>query len=520
MTDQPLASITTAQVVSIGATAEGNGITIENGDEVTFEYEGTYSLTFSAQITNYANSVQKAVFWVKKNGTDYPDSATEMDLQPRKDSSNPNRQVITINYVATAEADDYVQVFWAGDSTQLSVESLPAGTSPVYPAVPSIILTAVQVMYTQLGPQGASGVVSVTAPITNTGTSTSANIGIDLSNIAPIASPTFTGTATSPLLRLTATTDASPTSTGHALQIGPTDGVNLIIDGNEVMSRNNGVGSFLGLNISGGNVTIGDSESIVTIPGIIVGDSLPSGQNLIINGAFEINQRGYVSGASLASGAYGFDRWKSTFTNTTLTYTSAPQGQLVTINSGGSIEQIIERENVRAGTYTLSWQGTATGRVYNTGESAPAYAASPITLTLDGLQDVEVQFTASGGTRTLGFIQLEKGSKATAFNRNSMNLQGELAACCRYYYQKLGTDNRIRFGYQTDTNGFGQTNFVNFPTIMRIAPTMTITVTEADNFTLGATTPLDLGFTTRGVRNSSSFGYFRYSINFTATAEL
>jgi hypothetical protein len=103
--------------------------------------------------------VQKTVFWVKKNGVDYPDSATEMDLQPRKGSGNPNRQVITINYVATAEAGDYVQVFWAGDSTELKIESLPAGTNPVYPAVPSIILTAVQVMYTQVGPQGIQGEV-------------------------------------------------------------------------------------------------------------------------------------------------------------------------------------------------------------------------------------------------------------------------------------------------------------------------------------------------------------------------
>jgi microcystin-dependent protein len=157
MTDQPLASTTVAQPIAIGTLAEANGITVENADEITFEYEGTYSLTFSAQITNLANSVQKAIFWVKKNGVDYPDSATEIDLQPRKTSSDPNRQVITINYVATAEAGDYVQVFWAGDSTQLKVESLPGGTSPVYPAVPSIILTAVQVMYTQLGPQGEPG---------------------------------------------------------------------------------------------------------------------------------------------------------------------------------------------------------------------------------------------------------------------------------------------------------------------------------------------------------------------------
>jgi hypothetical protein len=44
------------------------------------------------------------------------------------------------------------------------------------------------------GATGPSGVISVTGPITNFGTSTSALIGLDLTNIAPIASPTFTGT--------------------------------------------------------------------------------------------------------------------------------------------------------------------------------------------------------------------------------------------------------------------------------------------------------------------------------------
>jgi hypothetical protein len=44
------------------------------------------------------------------------------------------------------------------------------------------------------GPTGPSGVISVTGPITNSGTSTSANIGIDLSNIAPTNNPIFTGT--------------------------------------------------------------------------------------------------------------------------------------------------------------------------------------------------------------------------------------------------------------------------------------------------------------------------------------
>jgi hypothetical protein len=171
MTDQQLASISTAQVVAIGTTSESNGVSIVSGDEVTFTYAGTYSLTFSIQVTNLANSVEKAVFWLKTNNVDYPDSATEIDLQPRKSAGEPNRQVITINYVATATAGQQVQVYWSGSSTDLRLESLPAGTSPVSPAVPSIILTAVQVMYTQLGPTGATG---PTGP-----TGTNGTIGVD-----------------------------------------------------------------------------------------------------------------------------------------------------------------------------------------------------------------------------------------------------------------------------------------------------------------------------------------------------
>jgi hypothetical protein len=135
-----------------------------------------YSLTFSVQITNLANSVEKAVFWLKNNGTTYPDSATEIDLQPRKSSSEPNRQVLTVNYVDTAIDNNIVQVFWTGTSTQLKVETLPPeGDSPSSPA---IILTVVPVMYTQLGATGSTGNTGTTGSTGATGASVTGNTGI------------------------------------------------------------------------------------------------------------------------------------------------------------------------------------------------------------------------------------------------------------------------------------------------------------------------------------------------------
>ena len=188
-------------------------------------------------------------------------------------------------------------------------------------------------------------------------------------------------------------------------------------------------------------------------------------QNRIINGAFVINQRGYTSTTNLASGSYGFDRWKSGFTNTALTFTAGSQSTTVTISSSGVLQQIIERENMPAGTYILSWTGTATGRIYNSGATPPAYAAGPITVTLDGSANVVVEFTASGSTKTLGLVQLEAGTVYSPFEYR--HRADELALCQRYFIRFTGTNIFTIYGFTMAYSSVNASGLIHVPVTMR-----------------------------------------------------
>jgi hypothetical protein len=192
--------------------------------------------------------------------------------------------------------------------------------------------------------------------------------------------------------------------------------------------------------------------------------------NLLLNSNFALNQRAYVSAANLASGTYGFDRWNSNYTNTTLTFTASTQGQSITINASGGLQQVIEQGLIPAGTYTLSWTGTATGRVYNSGGTPPSYAASPVTFTADGTANVVVEFTASGTTKTLSKVQFNAGT-GTTWTLATPTLQTELAACQRYYqrFTDSGTASLFCTGIANSTTTM--VFVMNLPVSMRIKPT-------------------------------------------------
>ncbi|WPM80921.1 hypothetical protein R5W60_04265 [Brucella pseudintermedia] len=146
-------------------------------------------------------------------------------------------------------------------------------------------------------------------------------------------------------------------------------------------------------------------------------------RNVLINPLFSINQRSVSGTVTLTAGNYGHDRMKAGASG--CIYTFSTNNGVTTINiTSGSLQQIVEASCFagRAGTYVLSWSGTAQGRI-----GAGSYGTSGnVSATCDGSANVTVEFS----TGTLSLPQLERGY-VTDFS--TRHIQQDQAICLRYF---------------------------------------------------------------------------------------
>jgi hypothetical protein len=146
---------------------------------------------------------------------------------------------------------------------------------------------------------------------------------------------------------------------------------------------------------------------------------------------------------------------------------------------GGS--SVVVTDSTATNTLTSAWQR------YEWKINLPSISGNTVG---DG-SNLEITFISDDAT-DYGFqiwgVQLEAGSVATPFKRHAPSLQGELAACQRYYYRiQPGAINRqLGFGYQANSTVAGTLG--NFPVTMRRLPTALETSGNAADYMLAVPT--------------------------------
>lgn len=155
-TDQTAASATTAYAMSLDTVAESNGITLGSSGEFYIQNTAIYNIQFSVQLANTGASVEDANIWLRTatSGTLLSSTSSNYDVAfsnglvgiPAKHASTDGHNIAAWNYVMTISGGQYVQLWWQVESTAVSIQTLPAGTTPVIPVSPSVIATITQLI--------------------------------------------------------------------------------------------------------------------------------------------------------------------------------------------------------------------------------------------------------------------------------------------------------------------------------------------------------------------------------------
>lgn len=149
-TDQTAAAIDTAYAITYDVSDFLDGVTLSSGSRLTVPTEGVYTVSFSLQFKNTTNDVQDIDIWIRKNGTDIPDTNSRFSIPARKSTGNPSHLIAATPVMVELASNDYIEVMWHVTNTGVSLEHFPAvtysaGVTPAHPATPSAI---VQVEFT------------------------------------------------------------------------------------------------------------------------------------------------------------------------------------------------------------------------------------------------------------------------------------------------------------------------------------------------------------------------------------
>lgn len=135
-TTQTAAAINTAYAMTLNTTDLSRGVRLRSPStsEVEIDQEGVYNIQFSAQLDNTSGGNHLVFVWLRVNGVDVPNSASQVRLK-----GTDGELVASWNFFYQFKALDYFQIMWS--VTDVAVQIISQAAAAPVPAIPSVILT-------------------------------------------------------------------------------------------------------------------------------------------------------------------------------------------------------------------------------------------------------------------------------------------------------------------------------------------------------------------------------------------
>lgn len=142
-TTQTALEIDTPTPMKYTTTDISNGVSIQDETKIVVENKGYYNIQFSAQLDRVAGSgVAGIEIWFRKNGVDIPNSNTRVTMSG---NINQSHLVASWNYITYIDVEDNVEIMWATPTLNIKLVTEPEDDRVPYPAIPSVILTAIKI---------------------------------------------------------------------------------------------------------------------------------------------------------------------------------------------------------------------------------------------------------------------------------------------------------------------------------------------------------------------------------------
>ena len=136
--DQTAAAANTAYAMTLNTTDYANGVSVASNSRITVVDSGIWNLQWSGQFENPDSQDHDARVWLKINGTVVTGS-TGFFAVPSKHGTVNGHTLVGWNYFLSLNANDYVELWWETDSTQVSIQAYAAAGN--YPSTASLIAT-------------------------------------------------------------------------------------------------------------------------------------------------------------------------------------------------------------------------------------------------------------------------------------------------------------------------------------------------------------------------------------------